>query len=220
MMFTCGFPASTRLCSVPRRRHQIDKPIPLPLNPLPRDNVDWYVEHRPGIAEGVKLTAFAAGIDGRRQVGQQPLIEAPADELRVELLRIHAGQRRPEPRRDHRPGEAGSVRPPERKSRLDAGGGQLPFAVAANVGKVEVAEGKDSDVLCPRTVENAPHPLLVRLVGARPGQRDLPERKLGRCRLGVDQLLPYAVHRDPPDCLVERRDESNNVDVAPLPEHV
>src|SRR5437763_876863 len=54
-------------------------------------------EHRPGVAEGVELAALAAGIDPRRQVGQQPLVERPPRERRAEPAGIDAGEDRRQP---------------------------------------------------------------------------------------------------------------------------
>src|SRR5206468_4249238 len=65
----------------------------------------------PGVDEGVELAVLAAGVDGGRKVGEEPLIEAATGERRIELTRVDADERCFEPRGDELVGELGGVEP-------------------------------------------------------------------------------------------------------------
>src|SRR5262249_24750742 len=58
-------------------------------------------EHRPVVGEGVELPALAASVHAGRQLGEQGRVDLPACKALRHLLRVHAGQARPQARRHH-----------------------------------------------------------------------------------------------------------------------
>ena len=119
---------------------------------------DFAVEHRPGKTERVELAALAARVDAGRQLGQQRGIVLPAHERRRQLLRIDAGQDRPDARANHRPRERRRVcrRSPDWKQGNDACTGHHADAVVAHVLKKEIAERHVRDAGPPSACDTFP----------------------------------------------------------------
>ena len=103
----------------------------------------------------MELAVLGAGVDARRQVGQQRGIEAPAGEARGQLARVDAGDVGLEPAGDHLARQRRRVDAPQRKQRRDPGAGELGLAIAADVLQEQVAERHGLDaggrLLRPRT---------------------------------------------------------------------
>jgi hypothetical protein len=101
---------------------------------------------------------------------------------------------------------------PAGKERLDAGWGELRLSVGANVFQEEVAERDGVDALCEGTSAGCGHRLFVMLVGAWPGQRNLPQRKTRSVCLLAKELLAKAVHRDAFEMLIDGGEQADELD--------
>ena len=60
-----------------------------------------FVENRSGVNERMKFSVLSARIDSGRQLIEEPLIEVACRKAWSETFRIHAGELRPEPTRNH-----------------------------------------------------------------------------------------------------------------------
>src|SRR5439155_11028157 len=127
---------------------------------------------RARVTERMKLSAFTAGVDMCRQVAKQLLVELSPEKIRVQLVRIDAGNDRANSARDHLACQRGSClgRGPDREQGMYASLLQLPDAVRANVLEKEVAKGHVGDTSRPRVDDGARHQALIFRVRARIGQ--------------------------------------------------
>jgi hypothetical protein len=144
-------------------------------------------EHRPCRDGGVELAVLAAGIDARRQVGEERGVEAPAREARIEPGGIDGDEMRLEPRRDDLVRQLVRVASPEREDRLHPGFGHARLAVGADILKEEVAEDHVADAIGGDGLERLGHAGLVDLVRAGPGQAHLDQRQAKRRHLRVEE---------------------------------
>jgi hypothetical protein len=139
-----------------------------------------------------------AGVATKRQVRQQGRIEFPAAEGRIELLGIHAAQRRAQAAVDHLPRELRGVAPEQRKHRRPAQPCTQRLAPRTHVVEEEIAEC-DLPAIRPtgaRLRQRIGERRLVRRVVALRRDRRLDHRQARRGRLGVQQIAADAVHRD------------------------
>ena len=154
-------------------------------------------EERPGVHEGVELAVLAARVDSGGQVGEEPRVVRAPGERRVEHARIDADDDRREAAVDELAGQLGRCRAPRAERRRGAGRRQALLAVGADVLEEEVAEGDRVDARERGAGERLPHPLLVDLVAAGRGDRDLDERDAEGLGLAGEELAPDAVDADP-----------------------
>lgn len=101
-------------------------------------------ECRTVVAQRVKLASLTARIDAGWQISEKRCVVLPAEKLRWQLLGVHAHDDSAGTLVDHAACSRRCVRGarPDRKERLDAGAGELPFAVRANICEKEIAECK------------------------------------------------------------------------------
>jgi hypothetical protein len=74
-----------------KRTTQVREPETISFHDFADASGDFPLELRAPVAKGMKLTSLTAGIDARRQFGQQLFIVFPAHKPVVQLLRVHAG---------------------------------------------------------------------------------------------------------------------------------
>ena len=72
----------------------------------------------------------------------------------------------------------------------------LIFAVGANVREEEISEGDGVNAFGLRAVDGLGHSLLINAVGAGPGKRDDPERKVCSFSLRLQDVAAGAMHGD------------------------
>src|SRR5579859_5332894 len=127
--------------------YHIAEAKPIAIHALADFHRNRFFKHRSVITKRMKLAAFAAGIDSRREVGEEGLVKHPARELAVELFRIDARENRSQSAGQHRSGQNRRVghRAPERKQRFETSPGQQPFAIRSNVLQEEIAESELRD---------------------------------------------------------------------------
>ena len=104
-------------------------------------------EHGAVVDEGVELAVFAAGVDRVRQCAQQRGIELAAGEGGVERARIDAGEARAQPPSIMSRASCAVGSSHSGKSGREAGAGELPFAIRADVLQEEIAEGDGVEAL-------------------------------------------------------------------------
>ena len=103
---------------------------------------------------------------------------------------------------------------PEREDRRQTGAGQLAFAIGADVAQEEIAERDGVEALGDGAAAGLGHARFVLVVGAGPGQRNLPQRQAGGCRLRFQQRRPHAVHGDAIGRFVEGGEQRGDFDVC------
>src|SRR5262249_9394146 len=149
--------------------------------------------------------------------------ELAAGEARVQHRRVHAGDPRFHPARDH---VAGEVRGParraveQRKQRHQAGAGEPLLAVFADVVEKQIAERRMREPFADRSRYGAGHRALVDVVGTRRRNRDQPQRRADRRRLRLEDVDAHCMHRRALRSFVDRRQQRSDFDAAALPEHV
>ena len=89
----------------------------------------------------MELAVLAAGIDARRQLGEQRPIEGAAGERLVEYAGIDADERCFEAEVDEFVRELGRIATPDGEQRATPDGGEAFLPVGADVLEEEVAEG-------------------------------------------------------------------------------
>jgi hypothetical protein len=160
----------------------------------------------------VELAALAAGVDRRRQLGQQRGVEVARREPLVQGARIDAGQPGAQPAGDHLGRQRAGRLAPQREEWPDPGRGQLLLAVAADVLQEQIAERHGGDARGARPIEGGRHRRFVLGVAARPGDRHRPERQVRGGGLRAQELGPDRVHRHAIGRLVDRRQEAHHLD--------
>src|SRR5207245_668498 len=116
-------------------------------------------------------------------------------ERRGQNSRIDACDPRAQASCDHLPREVRRVASPERKDRRQLRGGELLFAISADVLEKKVTEGAAVDRFFLRTEDRSSEHRLVLLVRAWTGNRQLPKRQARRTSLCAQQLRSNGVHR-------------------------
>ncbi len=151
-------------------------------------------EARAIVYKRMEFAVFATGIDLGRQVGEELGIEIAASEFRGQNFRVHTGDFSAQAGSDHGPGQIGGGDLPDRKQGLEAGAGELLFAVGANVGEEQVAESHGVHLPGYGAGAEVAHASFVLLVGTGPGQGNGPERQADGLRLQLQKLAPDGVH--------------------------
>src|SRR5678815_931700 len=110
----------------------------------------------------MELAIFPAGIDARRQVIDETLIEFTAGEGAIELPRIDAREACLEPAVDHVVREIpGGFRLPKRKDRFESRPGEAVLAVLAHVTEEQIAERDVREAGRHEAVDCRPHDRLI-----------------------------------------------------------
>src|ERR1035438_4623260 len=122
----------------------------------------------------MKLAVFAARVDSGRQIFEQSDVEFAAGETRVEHLRIHAREARPQSPRDHLTRERSRGQLPKREYRLETRTGQLAFAVLPHVAEMKISESYRVKAFHHGLRACLGHARFVILVGAGPRQPHHP----------------------------------------------
>ena len=94
------------------------------------------------------------------------------------------------------------------------------LAVGAHVAEEEIAEGDGVDVLVSGTATGVGHALFIDFVGAGPGERDVPERKLRGGGLCYEDGAASAVHGDTIEFGVDGGEEADDFDAGLVTEQV
>ena len=165
----------------------------------------------------MELATFAAGVNGGRQVAEEVGGEDAAGKAGVEVAGVNAGEVRTEPGGNHlvrefagRDARGGA---PDREDRFEAGAGELPDAVVADVFEEEIAEGDAVDSGGGGAGEDLGHLRLVLDVGAGKGEVDLPERKAGGGGLEVEKLFAKAVDGDPGEMPIDAGEQADDAEL-------
>src|SRR6185437_9618792 len=181
-------------------------------------------KHRACESKGVELAALAAGIDGRRKIGEELRIEGAAGEGCIEMPWVDAGEMRAQAGGDHLPGEFGGreaeVGAPDGKDGFEAGSGEPLDAVGADVFEEEIAESNAVQAFGGGASADGGHAGFVVGVGAGKGQVDFPHWKTGRFRLQIEQLFAETVHCDAAELLIDGCEECDNLVVRVLAKEV
>src|SRR5207237_143488 len=99
---------------------------------------DFLAKTGPTRDEGVKLTALAARVRRRRQIGEQGAIELAPREIGVDLGRIDADESRRVAVADEALRQVRGVETPDREHRLEAAARQKSLAIGADVFEKEI----------------------------------------------------------------------------------
>jgi hypothetical protein len=94
---------------------------------------------------------------------------------------------------------------------------QVRIAVGADVGQVQVAEHQPVHPAGRRPGQRRAQPVLVHLVGARPGQLDHPQWQAESPGLGAHQLQRHLVHGHPAGRGVDGDEQAQHVQVGVRP---
>jgi len=140
--------------------------------------------------------AHRRGSTGRK-LPQQLLVIPAAGELGGSLGGVDAGDDRAQTLRDHVGGEFGGGPTPQREHGGDAGALQGLFSVGADVFEEQVPEDQPLGAGLPRRRRAFSHPLLVDVIGARPGQCNDVQRQTQRIGLSLQQVPAHPVGRHP-----------------------
>ena len=159
----------------------------------------------------MKFTVLPARVD----VGQ--CCRDEAREFRTgkalrDLLRIEAGDAGRKPSGEHILRQAFGWDTPDRKQRGDAGAGEARFAIAADVGEVQVAEGHVRHPVRHGLADEFAHDALIVGIAAWIGDRDLGQRQPRACRLGLHELPPDGMHRHAIERAVDGGEQAGNLD--------
>src|SRR5580698_1493044 len=172
-------------------------------------------KHRPGADEGMKLSALAAGVDCGGQLVQQCLIKDAPRKAPVELPRVDADEMRAHSSRDHLARQPLRGDLPAGKEWLEARTRQLGLAIRTDVLEEEIAKRNSLDTFSNRSRTGCGHRRLVLLVGARPRQRNRPQRKSRSHGLLFQQLAPEAMHRYAVKVRVDRCEQADDLVLWP-----
>ncbi len=148
------------------------------------------------------------------------MVEQAACELFVQLARIDADEVRPYAGGDHLPGQLVGGDEPAGKDRLQACASHLLDAVGAHIFQEEVTVGDAIEALSDCLSADFGHEGLVDLIGAGPGERDLPERQACGGSLEVKQFLAEAVHGHAAEVLIDGGEQAHNFELRVLAEQV
>jgi hypothetical protein len=201
-------------------RDHVGENKPVSLDDLTHPDRKRSVKNRGSVNERMKFSVLSARIDSGRQLIEELLIEIPAYKKWSETFRIHAGELRPEPARNHVSRQVASVQIPEREQGFQSSTPKLPLAVSANISKEQIAEshGLDSGFARPHT--NIRHDLFVLLVRTRPRDRNRLQRQSCRLGLGFQQLAPHRVHGYSIEGFVQCCEQSNHFEVRILTKYM
>ena len=196
-------------------RQQVAEPEAVAFDHLADRNGERTAENGSVEDEGVELAVLSAGIHPLRQIGQESVVERPADERGVEGGGVQADDPGAESVVHEPPGQRPGGPSPEREHALEAEGPQLPQAVVADVLEKEVPERDSPDAAVAEPGERLAHGALVDLVRGARRDRDLGERKADRGRLLAQQGAANPVHADPVVPLGHRGDQLGDLEPVP-----
>src|SRR5882724_6350676 len=115
---------STKATSSPAswsHRQEVREHESVAIHDLSAPKEDGTAEHRSVVRERMKLAAFAARVDRRRDLLEKRGVVFPTSERRGELLRIDAGQSGAKAAIDHPTSQLVGGNSPKREDRLDSG---------------------------------------------------------------------------------------------------
>src|SRR3990167_6891338 len=148
-------------------RQEVGEHESVALHHLARLHRDTLGEHRPGVAEAVKLTVLAAGVYAARQLVEQRIVKRTPGKFTGQMPMIHAAQLCTQAIAYHVTRQPRRVQAPDRKYRRDAGVGGLVDAIGADVLEKQITEGHVRDAGRDRAFDQDAHALFVFGVRAR-----------------------------------------------------
>jgi hypothetical protein len=166
----------------------------------------------------MKLAVLAARIDAARQIGQQLPIEFAAREFRRQLFQIDSREISFHSTGDHRLRQRQGWPLPQRKHRCDAGAGQLLLPVSLDFSKEQIAEDDVADAFLHCLGDSFPHARFVNRVRTGIGNRHDARRQSCGLTLRLQDLLPHAVDRHPPERLGHRRQCADDIEFTRAPD--
>ena len=135
-------------------------------------DMDGFVEHGAGIAEGVEFSVLGTSINFRRQFCYKSRVVGTAQKGGIQLVGVDAGYTGAEAGSQHRPRQSRCIgrRTEEWEERFDSGICQQLDAVVSNILQKQIPKRHVRYAGFLRLTNRYGHPFLIQRIGARPGK--------------------------------------------------